>query len=221
MEINSSHDIKHIYYINLEYRKDRKENFENEIQKIIFNFNKNVQVERFNAVKMVNGAIGCFISHLNCLEQAKKLDLPHIFICEDDIEFLNPSLFICQLNNFLKSNIEWDVILVAGNNMVPYNPINENCIQVLNCQTTTGYIVKKQYFDKLITNYREGIQLLLRNQDKKNLYAIDKYWLKLQKLDKWYLVIPLSVVQKVDFSDIECKITNFQNYMLNYNKAYK
>jgi len=216
MEITSIHDIKHIYYINLEHRKDRKDNVEKELQKInLINF------ERFNAIKMQNGAIGCSMSHLKCLEQAKKLDLPHIFICEDDIEFINPSLFINQVNKFLKSKIEWDVILVAGNNMIPYNPVNDYCIQVANCQTTTGYIVKNNYFDKLIANYKEGIQLFLRNQDKKQLYAIDKYWLQLQQQDKWYLIIPLSVVQRVDYSDIECKTTNFQNYMLNYNKAYK
>ena len=218
MEITSIDDIKHIYYINLEHRKDRKDNVEKELQKINL---INEKVKRFNAIKMQNGAIGCSMSHLKCLEQAKKLDLPHIFICEDDIEFINPSLLINQLNKFLKSKIEWDVILVAGNNMVPYNPINDHCIQVANCQTTTGYIVKNNYFDKLIANYKEGIQLFLRNQDKKQLYAIDKYWLQLQKQDKWYLIIPLSVVQRVDYSDIEGKTTNFQNYMLNYNKAYK
>jgi GR25 family glycosyltransferase involved in LPS biosynthesis len=219
MEINSIEDIQHVYYINLEDRKDRKEKVENELQKIKLK----AKVERFNAIKMTNGAIGCSMSHLKCLEQAKKLHLPHIFICEDDIEFLNPTLFISQLNNFFESTStnDWDVVLVAGNNMIPFNAINNFCIQVFNCQTTTGYIVKNKYFDKLIANYKEGIQLLLRNQDKKQLYAIDKYWLQLQKHDKWYLIIPLSVVQRIDFSDIEGKITNFQNYMLNYNKAYK
>jgi hypothetical protein len=54
-----------------------------------------------------------------------------------------------------------------------------------------------------------------------NDFKIDKYWFKLQREDNWYLIIPLTVVQKEDYSDIEKKVTNFQKYMLDYNKAYK
>jgi signal transduction histidine kinase len=31
-------------------------------------------------------------------------------------------------------------------------PVNNNCIKIFNCQTTTGYIVKQHYYDKLINN---------------------------------------------------------------------
>ena len=82
------------------------------------------------------------------------------------------------------------------------------------------YLVNNHYYDKLIQNYKEGIQKLLK-EPKNNNYKIDKYWFKLQRTDKWYLIIPLSVVQKEDYSDIERKVTNFKKYMLDYNKAYK
>ena len=151
----------------------------------------------------------------------KKNNFSHILICEDDIEFLNKELFISQLNKFLKTITDWDVILLAGNNMIPYIPVNDNCIKVQNCQTTTGYLVKNDYYDKLINNYKEGINLFMKNPDKGKLYSIDKYWLNLQKEDNWYLITPLSVVQRIDYSDIEKKRTNFQKYMLDYNKCYK
>ncbi len=203
------------YYINLESRTDRKEHVEKELQKLGIN-----NINRFNAIKMENGALGCSMSHLKCLQLAKEKDYEYIFICEDDITFLNPTLFLMQLNKFLSTSRIWDVILVAGNNMIPYTPIDNTCIKVSNCQTTTGYIVKREYYDKLITNYKEGIENQIKEPSKPE-YKIDKYWFKLQRDDNWFLITPLSVIQREDYSDIEKKVTNFSNYMLNYNKAYK
>jgi len=202
-------------YINLNERIDRNNHVKNELKKIGI-----TNPTRFPAIKLENGALGCSMSHLKCIENAKKQNYEHVFICEDDIEFLNPTLFLKQLKTFFDSNIKWDVILVAGNNMLPYMPVSDCCIKVLNCITTTGYIVNKDYFDKLSNNFKTGIQRLMSEQTN-NSYKIDKYWLNLQRCDNWYLIIPLSVIQMEDYSDIEKKTTNFRNYMLNYNKAIK
>jgi len=204
-----------VIYINLDSRPDRNEHVKRQLDKIGFN-----TYERFKAIQLDNGALGCSMSHLKCVELAKKNNYDSVFICEDDIEFLDPALFLKQMQGFLDSNINWDVIIVAGNNMIPYTPINNTCIKVFNCQTTTGYIVKQSYYDKLIQNYKDGIEKLMREPEN-NDFKIDKYWFRLQRNDNWYLIIPLSVVQKEDYSDIEKKVTNFQKYMLDYNKAYK
>lgn len=205
-----------VIYINLDKRLDRNDNVINELKKINVN-----DATRFKAIELENGALGCSMSHLKCLEIAKKENYEMVFICEDDIQFLHPDMFLTQLNAFLDSNfLSWDTVLVAGNNMIPYLPISEFCIKVSNCQTTTGYIVKREYYDKLIQNYKEGIQKFLREPSNNDL-KIDKYWFKLQRLDNWYLIIPLTIVQKEDYSDIEKKVTNFSKYMLDYNKAYK
>jgi glycosyl transferase family 25 len=214
MESSIFNDI-HIFYINLDSRLDRKSWVENEFKKLGIE-----KFERFKAIQLENGALGCSMSHLKCLEIAKQQSYEYIMICEDDIQFTMPHLFLTQFNAFWNSNIDWDVILIAGNNMLPYKPINNTCIQVYNCQTTTGYIVKKDYYDTLINNYKEGIKKLIKEPTNNN-YKIDKYWFHLQQQDNWFLIIPLSVVQKEDYSDIEKKNTNFQSYMLNYNKCYK
>lgn len=168
-----------VMYINLDSRPDRNEHVKNELVKVGIN-----KPERFKAIKLENGALGCSMSHLKCIEFAKKMDFPCVFICEDDIEFLDPSLFLNQMQTFLNSSINWDVIIVAGNNMLPYTPVNNTCIKVLNCQTTTGYIVKKEYYDKLMQNYKDGIQKLIK-EPSNNEYKIDKYWFRLQREDKW------------------------------------
>jgi GR25 family glycosyltransferase involved in LPS biosynthesis len=209
----------HTVYINLEHRTDRKEHVEKQLASIGIK-----SPIRFNAIKLSNGALGCSMSHLKCLQMAKDNKWPHVLICEDDIQFLNPLLFLTQLTSFLKLNKKhnsWDVILLAGNNMLPYEKNGMNSIKVHHCLTTTGYIVKEHYYDILIQNYKEGSQKLMREPDNKKMYAIDKYWIKLQEKDNWFLITPLSVVQMEDYSDIENKKTDFRKYMLDYNKCYK
>ena len=212
--VKNIQDVDKILYINLESRTDRKQSVVKELQNI------GMVGERFNAVKLPTGpsALGCSMSHLKCLEMAKKNNWSSVLICEDDIIFLDPVLFLKQMNRFLEKKDNWDVVLLAGNNMLPFTPIDDTCIQVHNCLTTTGYIVKKHYYDILIQNYKEGILELMKNPEDKKTYAIDKYWLKLQQKDAWYLITPLSVVQYENHSDIEGKKTNFIKYMLNYNK---
>jgi hypothetical protein len=78
--------------------------------------------------------------------------------------------------------------------------------------------VQQHYYDKLINNFREGINKLMREPHNHKLYAIDKYWFHLQELDKWYLIIPLTVTQREDYSDIEKRATNYSRAMLDLDK---
>jgi glycosyl transferase family 25 len=209
--------LKHLLYINLEHRVDRKEHFLNEINKLNI---PNIEIERYNAVKNKNGALGCSMSHLKCIQYAKEKNWDNVIIMEDDITFLDPSSFLDNLSLFLTiSKGNWDVLIIGGNNMMPFKQINKCCIQVFNCITTTGYIVQKHYYDKIIENYREGILKLMKEPEKKKMYAIDKYWLNLQMEHKWFMLIPPCVVQYENYSDIEEKETNFHDFMLDYNKV--
>ena len=211
--MESISDIKHAFYINLLSRPDRKNHVENQLLSI------GINAERFNAIKMKNGAIGCSISHLKIIEIAKKNNWDHVLIVEDDILFTKPTMFIEQFNKFLKKHNDYDIVLIAGNNLPPYKTIDDTCVKVTQCQTTTGYLVKNHYFDTLIKNYKEGLLNLIKDPIKHRLFAIDKYWFNLQKKDKWYLITPLTVTQREDYSDIEKRPTNYTNVMLDLNKV--
>jgi glycosyl transferase family 25 len=214
MNINRIEDIKNCFYINLEHRVDRKEHVEKELNNI------GIKGQRFNAIKMDNGAIGCSMSHLKILQEAIKNKLDHILIVEDDIKFLNPELFKSQFNKFIENHgNNWDVILLAGNNMPPYQNMDETCIKVSRCQTTTGYLVNGHYFKILCTNIKMGLTNLLNKPDEPNKYAIDKFWFILQNNSRWFLITPPTVVQREDYSDIEKKITNYEKIMLDLDKA--
>jgi hypothetical protein len=79
-------------------------------------------------------------------------------------------------------------------------------------------LVKSHYYDKLINNYKEGIKKLITEPLKHVVYAIDKYWFRLQEKDKWFLITPLTVTQREDYSDIEKRRTNYTNVMIDLDK---
>ena len=207
-------EIKHAFYINLESRTDRRLHVEEQLAKV------GLPINRFNAIRLPNGAVGCSMSHLKCLQTAKANRWDHVLICEDDIKFLDAEIFKKQLNGFLENNNSWDVVLLAGNNMPPYIKNDSYSVQVQQCQTTTGYIVKSHYYDVLIQNIKEGIQNLMKEPNRHAFFAIDKYWFRLQQQNRWFLIVPLTVIQRADYSDIEKRMTNYGRVMTDLDKDF-
>jgi hypothetical protein len=120
----------------------------------------------------------------------------------------------------LSNHKSWDVVIVGGNNVPPYQKVDDTCVKVSSCQTTTGYLVNGHYFDTLIENFRTGIKQLIENPHLHILYAIDKYWFNLQKIHNWFLIIPLTVTQREDYSDIEKRATNYAHVMTDLDKEW-
>jgi len=195
------------YYINLAHREDRNQRVKQELKSV------GLKYKRFEAVESRNGRLGCALSHLSLIIMAKKMGLPYILICEDDICFKNTSFFKKQLQLFLKNQQDWDVLLLGGNLIPPFTPITPHIIKVKHCQTTTGYIIKQHYYNILIQNIREGIKLLLQFPENHIEYAIDKYWLSLQKRDNWFMIFPQMVSQYKSYSDIEKKVVDYDKFL--------
>lgn len=201
--------FKHSLYINLEKRTDKKEYVLEQLEKL------DIKAKRFNAIENEYGAIGCTLSHIRCLEIAKYNNYPQVFICEDDIMFLDVSTFKNSLKKFVKNNsINWDVLIISGNNHRPYHIVNDYCVKVNNCLTTTGYIVKQHYYNTLIENMLEGLIRFLKFPKYHYYYALDVWWSRLQKHDNWYLITPLTIVQAPSYSDIEKQNKDYVDCML-------
>lgn len=213
--ITSDKLLNHILFINLDHRVDRLIMVKHELSKLKSNIGT-----RFNAIKAASGAVGCTMSHIKCLEQARDQGLPHVFICEDDICFLNPELLMKNVQKFCENMVDWDVLVIGGNAIPPYQQIGDYCVRVCNIQTTTGYIVRQHYYDTLISNFREGLKLLISNPENKREYAIDMYWKRLQTTGQWYFITPPTVCQQEGFSDIEKKHTSYSHLMLDMNKEW-
>lgn len=202
-------------FINLDSRKDRLSHVKNELQKMKING------ERVSAIKTSDGAIGCTLSHVKCLELAKSRGYKHVFICEDDIDFKDPKLYTENLKKFHNNKeINWDILIVGGNNVPPYHAVNDYCIRILNCQTTTGYIVKEHMYDTLIANFKESATNLTNDPNNRRKYALDIYWKRLQPQYYWYMLIPPTVSQYESYSDIEKKNVKYDWLMLDNKKEW-
>ena len=94
------------------------------------------------------------------------------------------------------------------------------CARVLNCQTTTGYIVKSDFYDVLIDNFKEGVQKLMKNPANKREFAIDMYWKRLQMQYYWYMIMPATVTQYENYSDIEDRNMSYDRLLLDTDKEW-
>ena len=204
--------LENVYYINLEERKDRKDLVESELKKLKWKY------ERFNAIRLKDGRAGCSMSHLKLLEMAKAKQLEYIVIVEDDIQFMKPEQYnymLLEFARFMNShNIDYDVLLLAGNLRPPVAHVNNFITRIYKSWTTTGYIVKKHYYDIMINNFKNGINLLIKNPQIKGQYEIDSYWQQLQSKDRWFILSPRTVTQRPNFSTIENRYTDYNYLML-------
>jgi glycosyl transferase, family 25 len=204
-------------FINLEHRKDRLDHASREFKKM------NINAERVDAIKHNIGAIGCSMSHIKCLELAKKRGYDYVFICEDDIEFKNPSLLLTNLQKFSdNSKLNWDILIIGGNNAPPYQQVEEYCARVFYCRTTTGYVVKKHMYDVLLSNFKEGVSKLQVDSSKAGIrnYAIDMFWQRLQYHYFWYMITPPTVSQYTSYSDIENQTRDYDPLLLDMDKKW-
>jgi GR25 family glycosyltransferase involved in LPS biosynthesis len=193
-----------VYYINLDERKDRNEHILNELKQL---FPEEI-INRFPAVKHINGAIGCTQSHINILFKFIKSDKDICFIFEDDFKFLFPIDDVkMMLSSALKD--DFNVIMMSYNGLgieFDYMTIYDNLAHSMkNARTTAGYIIHKKFGQILLNNFLSGLTNLIDTEDKTK-YAIDMYWHSLQNHEnKFYAMMPCIGTQISGYSTIEHK----------------
>jgi len=202
--------IKNHYYINLDRRTDRRESCIKELSKW------DIIPNRFTAIENKIGIIGCGFSHLKCLQIAKEKRYPYIAIFEDDIVIPKPRQVENIVNRIIKSGVEWDILLLAGNNFKPNKEEHDDYCIVNRCYCGTGYIVKEEFYDTLIENIKEGLIMLMKTGDRQ--YSWDAWWCHLQRENRFLLINPLSIYQRADYSDIENCNVDYISLMLNDDK---
>lgn len=191
-----SYNIDKIFYINLNKRKDRREEIENELNNFGLNY------ERFEAIETPGfGIYGCGLSHMNVLKIAKERNYKNILILEDDFVFtVTKEEFEEELTKFFNLNIPYDVLKLSyattENEPTKYDFINRTKYSV----TASGYIVNMHYYNNIIWLY-EWAMPLLKSTGKHWIYANDQIWRTLQSKDKWYYFKKRIGKQRPGFSD--------------------
>lgn len=196
-----------VFYINCEHRKDRKDSIESMFNELGFE-----SYQRIEAVYIPeNGALGCAKSHLKALKEAKSNNYKNCLILEDDfILNVTPEYFNSSIEMLFEKNFNWDIIMLSSN-LVKFNKSDYDfLLKVIDAQTTSGYAINNQYFDKLISNFEEAESKLSVAERVNGWYldAIDQHW-KILQSDNWFSFNPKLGRQSDGWSDIEERFVNY------------
>ena len=196
--------IDAIYYINLKKREDRKQEFLDNFPSI-----DESKITRINAhYYPENGAVGCLMSHINALNKALQDNKgENILICEDDFYIKDMNYCNKMLDLLFQKIPKWDVVMLGQNTIHSEDTgietsMNEKIIQIKNSQTTSGYLIKKDYIPRLLKIYENDMNNYLKTGEWGNYY-VDQSWKVLQSTDNWFSFSPTVAVQRPSYSDIE------------------
>jgi len=195
--------IEKVIYINLEYRKDRREHIEKQLS-----YFGSEKIIRLDAIYEKNrGHLGCSKSHAAALKLAIENSWNNCLIVEDDAVWNKFESGIITLKTLSQNN--FDVIMLGGTAVEYDNKTNK----LFKCCCATGYLVNKHYYTKLLNIFNKSI-IFLEKTYNPNIGAIDQIWHSLQKNDNWYIVMPCLMTQIKNYSDTENCITEKEKVFL-------
>jgi hypothetical protein len=205
-------NIDCVYYINLDHRTDRKEQFEGEMAKLGIPSSK---IHRISGIYNKEcGAIGCSYSHTKAMKTF--LDSPHknCLVFEDDFTVtLDVNYARYLLRTIFEQNIPYDVVMLSGN-VLQSEPTQWPFLRkVLDAQTASGFLITRECGEKFYQSLLTSTQLLeswfQKTRERKHEYCLDIYWKKLQPQSNWFVLHPKVGIQRESYSDNEYKITNY------------
>ena len=183
-----------VYVINLDRRTDRLAQITEELSRIGLPF------KRFTGIDRKPGILGCGLSHLAVLKEAKALGLKNILIFEDDFTFsVGAAEFWTKIRGFFESQPDFDVCML-GHSIQHYRIHTSLVLKVLEAQTASAYIVNAGFYDALIQLYEEAMPLL-EATGYHWIYANDQVWKKLQPAAKWLAFKDRLGRQRPSYSD--------------------
>lgn len=188
------------YYVNLDEREDRKELAEKEFDKL------GIHPQRFSAIKHKNGAVGCYLSHLNILKiaEAKK---ENVLIFEDDVQFIGDYNEVINKAMDELDDLDWHMGYFGGNILRPAYQVTPHWAQVSHCQSTHAYFVHKNFVPSLVA-------FLERNR-----FILDVLYAEHVVTQKnCYITVPMVAIQRTDFSSIEKQEMSYDIPIERYNK---
>jgi glycosyl transferase family 25 len=197
-----------IVYINLAHRTDRRARMEKEVLSTF----PAEKISRFDAIKHTRGDIGCSMSHIAVLEDALHSGCKNILVLEDDVRWTTDSSTysngLTMIETLVDAN-KYDVISF-GCTVAKYDNAS---LRLNHGYTTSSYLVNGPYISTLLSNFKEGLTHLLETKtgaDHNYEYAIDGYWMRVMKPDRWYMPVPPPLYQRPDYSDIAREIRDLK-----------
>lgn len=203
-----------IYVINLDRRQDRMEQFISQAERIGLKMGQHYKrvsgvdgkdqpfVNPLNIPHFHPGDIGCTLSHLKVVQQAKLDGAPFYLVLEDDALF-RPGFEALFSHYWNQVPMDADMVYLGANhNNQIINLINENIIKVNGSYTTHAIVIKNTVYDDLIRVWSEPVK------------QVDVLLSELHSKFNCYSFYPNLVGQRAGVSDILGRDVNY-DFLLN------
>ena len=110
------------------------------------------------------GAYGCLRSHLDVIEEARKLGWPNVLIFEDDAA-LDPQLADNFKRYFAQVPSDWGMLHFGANHMTAPIEVSKNVLRITSANSTFAYALNRSVFDLFIeVNSRARTAVDLNNR---------------------------------------------------------
>jgi len=206
--------ISTIYILNLKERRDRYMEIMVELCKINAPLNR---IYHYIAIKesivndrKIDPHLGACKNHIDVITDFINNENDYCLILEDDITFSSDiDRHKKDLNEFFKREYDFDVCMITASkywNIKKYDDLLSLSYQL--CTTTSGYIISKNSAPKILNVFNDGYELMKKTKDT-HKYAVDRYWSKIQKDNKFFLFNNKFGYQRCNFSSITCNSTCF------------
>lgn len=194
--------IQKIIYLNLDFRQDRKQEFEAEMRRLGIPDSK---VVRFSAFKMNSPNAGCSLTHAKALRLAHSMNLENVLLCEDDFNFHDdPAVVETTLQQFFQKvqqeNLPWDVVQLAYN-IYEVEPLDDLLSIAKRVSNASGYLVNKHMMLPLADVIEEAVEKLAQTGHHW-LYQNDVVWCQFMANRQWYLFNTRLGYQRPSYSDL-------------------
>jgi GR25 family glycosyltransferase involved in LPS biosynthesis len=204
--------IDHVYYINLDYRHDRRLQMEDWLDESGF---PNQKVTRISAVQLPGaGHIGCLMSHIHTLKKFLESEYNTSLIFEDDYKPLDVLSFWSNFKKLQSSKIDYDIVMCAYNKLISEPTEFEWLHRVNFSYTSSGYLITRKFAPILIQNFTDAVNKIVEyeqlHKTRANDFCLDVYWQKLMPISKWYCFYPRIGKQIDSFSDIQSQYTTYE-----------
>jgi GR25 family glycosyltransferase involved in LPS biosynthesis len=210
-----------IYYLNLDSRDDRKNRIEDHFNKFkitaeripgfiitpeeVVNYDKGRELDKHSR-NLAPARIGCSLSHLKAIQNAKDAGAENVLIFEDDAFIFEEHIEVLkEALKELEYLPKWDMLFLGANVLAPIHQIAPHIGKLTGAYCAHAYAVNAHFYDKLLEYKFEQFRIFdeyLFNEMRNPNHNI-------------YTVLPITAIQYDSYSTIESKEVQYKDVLVN------
>jgi len=210
-----------IYYLNLDSRDDRKNRIEDHFNKFkitaeripgfiitpeeVVNYDKGRELDEHSR-NLAPARIGCSLSHLKAIQNAKDAGAENVLIFEDDAFIFEEHIEVLkEALKELEYLPKWDMLFLGANVLAPIHQIAPHIGKLTGAYCAHAYAVNAHFYDKLLEYKFEQFRIFdeyLFNEMRNPNHNI-------------YTVLPITAIQYDSYSTIESKEVQYKDVLVN------